>query len=87
MSTSKIRFLHSFELFKYDVWKQELKKNENGRCKKAHTGKENFIYLLTNKYLNLDGDILGQVLTLFGEQEVLDTHLELENYTGKIYYQ
>lgn len=66
MSTFKIRFLHSFELLKYDVWKQELK-DENGRYKKAHTGKENFIYLLTNRYLNLDGDILGQVLTLFGE--------------------
>ncbi|KAM6033437.1 long-chain fatty acid transport protein 6-like [Chlamydotis macqueenii] len=31
--------LQSFELLKYDVWKQELMKDENGRCKKAPTGK------------------------------------------------
>ncbi|NXN71612.1 S27A6 protein, partial [Himantopus himantopus] len=33
------KFLHSFELLKYDVWKQELMKDENGRCKKAPIGK------------------------------------------------
>ncbi|XP_054145438.1 long-chain fatty acid transport protein 6-like [Melozone crissalis] len=33
------KFLHSFELLKYDVWKQELIKDENGRCKKATIGK------------------------------------------------
>ncbi|NWV47247.1 S27A6 protein, partial [Daphoenositta chrysoptera] len=33
------KFLHSFELLKYDVWKQELVKDENGRCKKAPIGK------------------------------------------------
>ncbi|XP_062455816.1 long-chain fatty acid transport protein 6-like [Rhea pennata] len=32
------RFLHSFELLKYDVWKQELMKDEHGRCKKAPIG-------------------------------------------------
>ncbi|KAM6227931.1 long-chain fatty acid transport protein 6-like isoform 3-T4 [Spheniscus humboldti] len=32
------KFLHSFELLKYDVWKQELTKDENGRCKKAPIG-------------------------------------------------
>ncbi|NXO62027.1 S27A6 protein, partial [Phainopepla nitens] len=29
------QFLHSFELLKYDVWKQELVKDENGRGTKA----------------------------------------------------
>ncbi|KAM6187518.1 long-chain fatty acid transport protein 6-like [Sarcoramphus papa] len=33
------KFLHSFELLEYDVWKQELMKDENGRCKKAPIGK------------------------------------------------
>ncbi|NXU90823.1 S27A6 protein, partial [Xiphorhynchus elegans] len=33
------KFLHSFELLKYDVWKQELLKDENGRCMKAPIGK------------------------------------------------
>ncbi|XP_050185750.1 long-chain fatty acid transport protein 6-like [Myiozetetes cayanensis] len=33
------KFLHSFELLKYDVWKQELKKDENGRFIKASVGK------------------------------------------------
>ncbi|NXM04549.1 S27A6 protein, partial [Tyrannus savana] len=33
------KFLHSFELLKYDVWKQELKKDENGRFIKASIGK------------------------------------------------
>lgn len=61
--------------------------DENGRCKKAPTSKENFIYLLTNRYLNLDCDILEKGLTLFNKQEVLDIHLELENDTGKIHYQ
>ncbi|NXO37083.1 S27A6 protein, partial [Locustella ochotensis] len=32
------KFLHSFELLKYDVWKQEVIKDENGRCKKAPIG-------------------------------------------------
>ncbi|NXA92041.1 S27A6 protein, partial [Melanocharis versteri] len=32
-------FLHSFELLKYDVWKQEVIKDKNGRCKKAPRGK------------------------------------------------
>ncbi|NXG30130.1 S27A6 protein, partial [Dromaius novaehollandiae] len=32
------KFLHSFELLKYDVWKQELMKDEHGRCKKAPIG-------------------------------------------------
>uniref|UniRef100_A0A8C5X9Y4 long-chain-fatty-acid--CoA ligase n=1 Tax=Malurus cyaneus samueli TaxID=2593467 RepID=A0A8C5X9Y4_9PASS len=33
------KFLPSFELLEYDVWKQELIKDENGRCKKAPIGK------------------------------------------------
>ncbi|KAM9262214.1 LOW QUALITY PROTEIN: long-chain fatty acid transport protein 6-like [Morus bassanus] len=33
------KFPHSFALLKYDVWKQELVKDENGRCKKAPIGK------------------------------------------------
>ncbi|NWY91194.1 S27A6 protein, partial [Loxia curvirostra] len=33
------KFLHSFELLKYDVCKQELIKDENGRGKKAPIGK------------------------------------------------
>ncbi|XP_009068571.1 PREDICTED: long-chain fatty acid transport protein 6-like [Acanthisitta chloris] len=33
------KFLHSFELLKYDVWKQELIKDENGRCQKSPIGK------------------------------------------------
>ncbi|KFV86203.1 Long-chain fatty acid transport protein 6 [Struthio camelus australis] len=32
------KFLYSFELLKYDVWKQELMKDEHGRCKKAPIG-------------------------------------------------
>ncbi|NXD45229.1 S27A6 protein, partial [Copsychus sechellarum] len=33
------KFLYSFELLKYDIWKQELIKDENGRCNKAPIGK------------------------------------------------
>ncbi|XP_037980296.1 long-chain fatty acid transport protein 6-like isoform X3 [Motacilla alba alba] len=33
------KLLHSFELLKYDVWKKELIKDENGRCMKAPIGK------------------------------------------------
>ncbi|NXN31040.1 S27A6 protein, partial [Nycticryphes semicollaris] len=33
------KFIHSFELLKYDVWKQELMMDEKGRCKKAPIGK------------------------------------------------
>uniref|UniRef100_A0A8C3NT76 long-chain-fatty-acid--CoA ligase n=1 Tax=Cyanoderma ruficeps TaxID=181631 RepID=A0A8C3NT76_9PASS len=39
------KFLHSFELLKYDVWKQEVIKDENGRCKKAPIGKPGLLVL------------------------------------------
>lgn len=41
-----VQFLHSSELLKYDVWKKELMKDENGRYKEAPIGKEKY-YLLT----------------------------------------
>ncbi|NWW75219.1 S27A6 protein, partial [Climacteris rufus] len=33
------KFLHSFVLLKYDIWKQDLIKDENGWCQKAPIGK------------------------------------------------
>ncbi|XP_065512984.1 long-chain fatty acid transport protein 6-like [Caloenas nicobarica] len=56
-ASSCIWFLHSFELLKYDVWKQELKKDENGRCKKAPTDyiQQYLSYNFSDLFLKLQG--------------------------------
>ncbi|NWZ94853.1 S27A6 protein, partial [Nesospiza acunhae] len=51
------KFLHYFELLKYDVWKQELIKDENGRCKKAAIGKPGLLVLQVTE----DGPFYGYV--------------------------
>ncbi|NXP83826.1 S27A6 protein, partial [Passerina amoena] len=51
------KFLHSFELLKFDVWKQELIKDENGRCKKAPIGKPGLLVFRVTE----DGPFYGYV--------------------------
>ncbi|NWJ08745.1 S27A6 protein, partial [Crypturellus undulatus] len=39
------KFIHSFELLKYDVWKQELMKDEYGKCKKVPIGESGLMVI------------------------------------------
>ncbi|NWV81210.1 S27A6 protein, partial [Dasyornis broadbenti] len=49
------KFLHSFELLKYDVWKQELIKDENGGCKKAPIGNPGLLVVQVTKNAPFSG--------------------------------